>query len=66
MNEKLMTVAEYRDLRFVGENKPHCSTIKRWIQSGDLPGVKIGGMYFVDVANEDFNDEIVDILVRGR
>jgi len=64
---KLIPVSEYRELRFVGNKKPSVKTIKRWIQSGDLPGKRIGGLYFVNVAEEELmvtNDDVVNSILN--
>lgn len=49
---KLMNISEYRRKRFVGTQAPSLSTLKRWIQSGEIPGRKIGGRYYVDMVAE--------------
>lgn len=49
---KLISISEYRDLRFTGSRRPAASTLRRWIEGGELPGRRIGGCYFVDLDAE--------------
>lgn len=48
---KLISISEYRDLRFTGR-RPAASTLRRWIEDGELPGRRIGGCYYVDLDAE--------------
>lgn len=48
---KLISITEYRDLRFTGR-RPAASTLRRWIEDGELPGRRIGGCYYVDIDAE--------------
>lgn len=50
-----MPVDEYRDTVFVGNKAPSVRTVKRWIDKGELPGVKIGSQYFVLIDQADQN-----------
>lgn len=49
----LVTPTEWLDRRF-GESKhrPHPSSVRRWLDSGELPGKKIGGRWFVEIDEE--------------
>lgn len=48
-----ISVPEYRRLAFIG-TAPSCSTIRRWLEKGELPGEKRGGtwMVFVDAQGQ--------------
>lgn len=63
---KLITISEYRRLAFVG--KPPCAnTIKRWIDTGEISGERIGGMYFVHVDEPERNidNTLLKAMVEG-
>ncbi len=65
---KRMLLAEYRKRGFVGR-PPGINTLKRMIQRGDLPGEKIGGLWFVlvDENGEPANslgDPLADSALR--
>lgn len=68
MPKKLISVAEYRRQRFHGRKKPSERTIRRWIIQGEIPGRKIGGMYFVDLGGEERQTEMLvkETQVLGR
>lgn len=67
--ERLMLVSEYRWTRFQGNKKPHQKTLIRWINEGTLPGLKIGGRYYVNVSSEEHwwvvsGDPLMDRRIR--
>lgn len=69
MQPKLMLLSEWRDQRFVGTRKPSVSTIKRWIESGDLPGRKIGGLYYIDLTAESkvfSNNDLINAVLNAE
>ena len=43
-----MRVSEYREDTFTVNSRPSITTIKKWIQNGDIAGTIIGGNYYVD------------------
>jgi len=45
----LMKLSEYRVSSFTSKSRPSIPTIKKWINNGDIVGMIIGGLYFVDV-----------------
>lgn len=45
---RLIEAGEYKKLRYAGR-KPSTQEIKKWIESGDIPGEVRGGMHFVDL-----------------
>lgn len=51
--QSLVTPREWLDIRFPdAKQRPHVNTVRRWIDSGELPGRKIGSSYFVDISIE--------------
>lgn len=48
MAGKLMTVREWRERYFTAASAPSELTVRRWLQSGEVPGRKIGGNWYVD------------------
>jgi len=44
----LMRVTEYRETTFSPNSRPSITTIKKWINNGDIAGKIIGGNYYVD------------------
>jgi len=45
---KLMSVEAFRRKHFDPESAPMTNTIRRWLASGMLPGLQIGGLWYVD------------------
>ena len=45
---KKLSLTEYRRVAFAGK-PPGMTTLKRWINDGQLPGEKMGTRYFVTV-----------------
>ena len=52
MTKRLMLLSEYRETRFTPGSRPSINTLKRWINDGELPGKRIGGLYYVEVDTE--------------
>lgn len=46
---KRIKLSEFRDLFFVGADKPCLATLKNHIQAGMLSGEKLGGHWYVTV-----------------
>ncbi|ASP40354.1 DNA-binding protein [Bacterioplanes sanyensis] len=67
MNQKLMSVSEWRDQRFIGK-PPAYSTVKRWIKNGELPAKQLGGTWYVIVSEEQntTGDALVDAVLRAQ
>ena len=49
---KLMSLEQYQANRFVAGSAPSTRTLRGWIESGELTGVKRGKRYFVDIEAE--------------
>ncbi len=65
--QSLLSPSDWLDLRFPrAKRRPHVNTVRRWIASGELPGRKIGGSYFVDVEREQTTtgDSVVDRILN--
>lgn len=50
---KLMCLEEYRETRFTERSRPSLVTLKRWVTSNKVPGMKKGGRYYVDIDAEN-------------
>lgn len=64
----MITPQEWIEKRFPNaKKKPHPSSVRRWIENGDLPGKKIGGRYYVDEVAEAVStgDELADRVLRA-
>ncbi len=44
-----MKLSQYRQKQFVEGSRPTISTLKRWIDKGEIDGERIGGNYYVRV-----------------
>ena len=63
----MLTPQEWIDRRFPqAKKKPHPSSVRRWIESGELPGKKIGGRWYVDEVAEQrrTGDDVVDRILN--
>lgn len=45
----LMKLSQYRQKQFVDGSRPTMRTLKRWIETGEIDGERIGGNYYVRV-----------------
>ena len=61
---RYMLVSEYRKKRFTPKSRPSEKTIKRWIVKGDLPGRKVGGLFYVDIDEEVRHQEEARIFIE--
>jgi hypothetical protein len=63
---KLMALAEWSQSRFVG-TPPAETTVKRWCRDGVIPAKRIGGKWFVMVAEElrTTGDNLVDSVLKS-
>ncbi len=66
MKKQLIKVSEYRSRFFEDGSKPATSTVRRWIESGYIPGERIGNLYFVDIAKLDrTGNPLVDMVLSA-
>jgi len=69
MKQKLMKITQFQNLYFVAGSAPCTRTLRSWIASGELPGRKIGGSYFVDIEKYEAStgNKLVDrVLAKIR
>lgn len=60
-----MKISEYRRSTFTEQSRPAINTIKKWVDSGDIPGQIIGGNYFVVVGEvQPINDLVMKVLMK--
>jgi len=50
---KLMGVKEYRNTRYTADSRPSEKQIIKLIREGDLPGIKQGKLYYIDIEKEE-------------
>lgn len=67
MDGQLMTLRQYRAVRFARGSEPSMGTLKRWVNAGTLPAKKLGGVWYVEVKQEAANtgDPLVDRVLAG-
>lgn len=46
---KLMKATKFQTAYFEKGSEPDMKTLKKWIEEGELPGQRIGTIYYVDV-----------------
>ena len=63
---KLMSVKEYRSFRYTENSRPSERQIIRLIREGDIPGIKQGKFYYVDIDKEGklTGDPLVDAVLQ--
>lgn len=64
----LVTPQEWIEIRFgTAKKRPHPSSVRRWIESGQIPGKKIGGRYYVEIDEETAStgNELADQVLRA-
>lgn len=61
-----MSLEDWRRERFAGK-PPRRQTIVGWLESGQLPGKKIGARWFVEVERElnETGDDLVDQVLKA-
>lgn len=62
---KLMPLMDYAKARFT--TPPSRNTLYKWCEAGDLPAKKIGGQWFVDVAQEakDTGNDLANLVLEN-
>lgn len=68
---KLIRLEVFREGYFGEGSRPAMSTLRRWVDNGDIPGKRIGSSYFVDEAgwltqNTPANDDPLVAKVLGQ
>jgi hypothetical protein len=64
----LMSPQDYLDIRFAKtKRRPTAGSVRRWVESGELPGQKIGGRWFVeyDPQAPHTGSEIADRILKA-
>lgn len=66
---KLITLKRFRQTteHFEPGSMPSNSTLKRWVENGEIDGKRIGGIYYIDLdgfASDD--DALVDAVLAGH
>lgn len=63
---KLMGIKEYRETRYTENSRPSEKQIIKLIREGELPGVKQGKFYYIDVDKEtnQTGDPLVDAVLQ--
>jgi hypothetical protein len=64
---KLISLAQYRNKRFVSGSAPDVRTLKKMINEGELAGKQVGKIYYVEVDenNIEYDGEIARLLRHG-
>lgn len=54
---RFATLREYAEEFFTPASRPTMATLRKWAESGELPGArKIGGLWFVDLDRAEHDD----------
>ncbi|MEL4893527.1 helix-turn-helix domain-containing protein [Xanthomonas protegens] len=63
----LMTVVAWRSKYFAAGSAPTELTVRRWLQAGSLPGMKIGGTWYIDEHAwlADGTELVLRVLMNG-
>lgn len=61
----LLTIQEWTERRFAPGSAPTARTVRKWIDMGHVPGLRIGRAYYVDVMREaaESGDPTVDYVI---
>jgi hypothetical protein len=63
--KRLMKLSQYREEYFVTGSAPAASTLRRMIEDGELPGERIGKVYYVNVSNLGTGNHLVDMVLQA-
>lgn len=63
---KLMSVKEYQESRYTASSRPSERQIIKLIREGELPGVRQGKFYYVDIDRESklTGNNLVDHILQ--
>lgn len=50
MSKRLKKISVWVRETFTEDSLPSNATVRRWIESGEIPGECIGGLFYVDVS----------------
>lgn len=66
LDHQLISIQEYKQARFPGR-RPCIRTLKNWVESGKLPGEKIGDIWFVKIPREvaEPADPLLEKMIEG-
>lgn len=61
-----MGIKEYRNFRYTPDSRPSERQIIKLIREGDIPGIKQGKFYYVDINKEEklTGDLLVDAILQ--
>jgi len=51
-HSQLMSLPEYIKARFVEGSQPDVRTVRNWVENDDIPGLRYGKLYFINVTSE--------------
>lgn len=63
---KLISLSQWRKIRFV-EPRPSKKTCTNWCNNGDIPAVRRGGMWFVNLEEEEImtGNDLADSVLKA-
>ena len=61
---KLASLAEYRETHYTERSRPTIPTLRRMAERGDIPAVRQGSRWFVDLDKLDSTDSTADKYFR--
>ena len=64
---KLLALPEWRKERFLPP-RPTLRTCRNWCVNGDVPAVRRGGLWFIDIEQEEnqTGNDLVDSVLSGK
>lgn len=61
---KKIKLSKWIEKEFVPGSEPTQATVRRWIERGDINGVKLGETYYVYYDEFDTGNELADIILK--
>lgn len=67
MAKRLMKIADWREKHFEEGSRPTMGTVRAWINSGEIPGERIGSGYYVDMSRWEkrSNNDLVNKVLAA-
>ncbi|WP_111748637.1 helix-turn-helix domain-containing protein [Salinisphaera orenii] len=65
---QLITAQRFREQFFTSDSRPSVNSIRAWLDEGELPGMRIGRRYYVDLDalfSAESQNAAADALVEG-